>query len=733
MVFPLNLNVPYRSIVLLALLGMSSLLISPVRVLAQASCSLAYNLQADLTQDIPTTATDADFMEFAWNHFLALNAPAVGGQISVTGDNKTQWSNWSSTSDLLNQPSPGPSGSRYYPEVCKSIPNYQNYRVLQQTGKVDDSFLEAQVGGLSENPVIDSAGHFLRYEILLSPAMYNEVVSKGWNDPSVLAALTTNVTFSCGDVSYTGGDPANPDMGALALKVAWRDGTAPGVNSTTFHMEDLLVFSPSYRNSSNVDTCELKPMAMVGMHLGHKTIKQPNWIWATFEHKNNALDCTTITPGPGSGSVNTNCPADVPSASNLNPNNCNAVGNEACASCNTPPAKNGIGECVNPFVDPDGSDGWCLDQPPNPVGGISQLCRQVPVSAGYCSTNASQQCVADSDCSNGATCLPSYPAANDQTKACLAAIANAPGANGLSPWQQYVLISSQWEANSYTTCQNAAQQIAAGPEAQPINQQFLREQVVLAVNSQGTPTSTRPILGNTSMESYDRANCIGCHTRSYLNGVCSNDASKACSSSSDCSGGANCTQYNTDLMYFLKLEVAQPPALRLEGTQLRYTPGSDRNLGRRVVKILSQSDNVVAGQENSKDDPRCNDDPPGTVKASLRFYRGNFMLDNGKIDLPCQGWKLRHEKKGEIYHYTDQENRWGPCRSVKLSEGRDLSAHCTGSGLPDGLDQGPTQVSLVTGRLRHCFAYEFSDPSSSSAVGTLLSRQNGRPDVCPDF
>jgi hypothetical protein len=33
-------------------------------------------------------------------------------------------------------------------------------------------------------------------------------------------------------------------------------------------------------------------------------------------------------------------------------------GNEACADCNKPPAMNGIGECVNPFSDPDGKGGW---------------------------------------------------------------------------------------------------------------------------------------------------------------------------------------------------------------------------------------------------------------------------------------------------------------------------------------------------------------------------------------
>lgn len=156
-----------------------------------------------------------------------------------------------------------------------------------------------------------------------------------------------------------GGDPANPNMGAIVLKVAWRDSNALGVNNTNFHMENLLIYSPNYRNSSQQDTCELKPMEMVGMHMGHKTVKQPNWIWATYEHSENALDCTQITPGTHSGSVNTHCPDDPANiTSSLNPDNCGEASNEACADCNKPPAMNGIGECVNPFSDPDGKGGW---------------------------------------------------------------------------------------------------------------------------------------------------------------------------------------------------------------------------------------------------------------------------------------------------------------------------------------------------------------------------------------
>lgn len=707
------------------------LLLVPASGLAQATCSLDYALPADLDVEIPSQAQDSDFMAFAWSHFLALNAPEMGGQISVTGDNPTQWSKWSSTADLLNQTGPGPSGSRFYPQVCTTIPNYQQYRVIQQTGKVDDSFLEAQVGGLSEHPVIDAAGHFLRYEILISPAMYDQIVAEGWNKAEVLNGLEDNVVFACGDQSYTGGDPSDPRMGAIAIKVAWRDASGiPAELAPTFHTEELLVFTPSYRNSSGVETCELKTMAMVGMHIGHKTVKQPNWVWATFEHLLNAPDCTSLPPGPGTQQANMSCPTEVTEEFSFASSACTQAGDQTCAPCNTPPAHNGV-QCVNPFVDPDGTMGWCLDLPPNPVGGISRLCRQVPVGIGHCTDNAAP-CDDDQDCASGATCEANYPAANAQNAACVAAIENAAGGSGSSPWSHYQLISSQWEANSYDTCQNAAAVIASTPNG-PVNQSVLREQVVLSVNA-GTNT-TRPILGNTSMESYDRANCLGCHARSYLNGRCSDDASQACSTNADC-GTGTCNVISTDLMYFLKLEVSEPPALRLPGSLLTYFSGSRWLKTPPALTVVMQAKNVVTGHEQSMDDPRCNGAPRGTVKASLRVHGSSQLLESGRIDLPCQGWSRQQGPRGATtYRYLDLKGRWGRCRSVVVRDQRSVHAFCTGEDLPDvrTTNGEAVRISLVTGRRRHCG--EFSAPGLGFGLGSaaFFASAGGRPQVCPDL
>jgi hypothetical protein len=36
--------------------------------------------------------------------------------------------------------------------------------------------------------------------------------------------------------------------------------------------------------------------ALLGMNFARKTKKHPEWIWTTFEHKNNAPNCDDIKP-----------------------------------------------------------------------------------------------------------------------------------------------------------------------------------------------------------------------------------------------------------------------------------------------------------------------------------------------------------------------------------------------------------------------------------------------------
>ena len=478
---------------------------------AAARCSLVYNLKVDLPFNPPTGFNERvveKSLKYGWKTFLALAAEAPGQMVNLIGDNKTQWSTWSSSQALIRCARDQTnctctsrdclkSRVEYYPEECQAIDGYENYRVLGQISKVDDSFLQATVGNLSNTPLIDMNGKFLRYEILVNPVAQDYVVKNKYYDKTVLDNLTEDLVFPCGDKSYTGGNPANKKAGSFIVKNAWmqvpkRKGLEyRRTYLRKFHTEELLVYTPSYRNKTGAATCEKRRMALVGQHIANKTVTQPRWLWTTFEHKLTAPNCTDDVPPAGDqqGSTpNLSCPATVTKDYLFYPQKCSADGSDpdACQSCNAAPESNRKG-CKNPSV--DGDESWCLDKPPAKVAGTSRLCRQV---------NTKEYFV------------------NPFNRACRKSL----GAG--SVWARYEQIAMQWYNTKATKCvtrSNTDPDLTIPPVLMGSSGDF----------------DLKPYLANTSMESDIRSNCMGCHAKATV--------------------GDN--SVSTDFMYWIQLEAAE--------------------------------------------------------------------------------------------------------------------------------------------------------------------------------
>ena len=486
---------------------------------------------------MPNAEADAStYQQFSWDSFLGINAAEIGGPPASVPWQDPLWRDWSSTVDMLScQGSPRPagcacpqgdctrSGSRFYPTACRGVPGYAAHRVLQQPGRFDNSFLQADVAGLTNSPVLDRFGNFLRYEILVSPATYGHVIEAGLWDQANLDANSEDLVFNCGTSEYTGGDPSDPAMGDIILKVAWMDvdgeaGAALDLNS--YYTEEVLVYTPGYRASDGIERCELRNMAMVGMHIAHKTLRQPNWVWSTFEHRDVAPNCTEAMPGPGMIATNMSCPDNVTRDFDLHGMQCNE-NDPSCASCNVTPASNDdIDVCRNPTT--PGLEGWCLDQGPAAAAGRSKLCRHVAVEPPE--IVAVPAPIPDP--------LPeNYPQAAAWNQAC----ANELVLNGHSPWAHYMLISGQWlnaaglppEPSGGLSCETVVDTVFFGI----VNADIIEPKIQ-------TTGDLRPFLGNITMESYGKSNCVGCHSRAQIQ-------------------NSSGTAYNTDFMYFPSIQVAR--------------------------------------------------------------------------------------------------------------------------------------------------------------------------------
>ena len=482
-------------------------------------CGLPYELPYELkTQD--SQGADA----FAWQSFLALSVTHSG----------PQWTDWNSSVDLIEcnqddrEPADGvcrgePSSStpslRYYPESCTAIEGYEAYRVLDQVGKVDDSFDEATSRGLSSNPVIASNGTFLRYEILVSGDMAYWILESQWQTEK---GLTTNspVSFPCPD-------HGNVDK-SIELKLAWMEmqDLPAGLDAKDYFTQEMLVSTPEYRNSNQKASCELKKMGLVGIHLVRKTNHQRAWVWATFEQRSNAPDCTmppppSPPPGGQSPGPSISCPETVNQSWNFYPRVCTG-GGEVCAPCNTgfdssypdgvdpsgavvSLAQNGKkGQCVNP--DSSSSASWCLDLPPATTAGTPKICRQISFGAYYPGATSWD------DTPPNAACQPKG-----------------------TVWANYQLIATQFAKPAFDESSGCAQ----GDNEQDEIFDAVTEKVHYK-RIQPHPVADRPFLGNTSMESYERANCMGCHSKSTVD---------------ETSEVPNVVQNGTDFVYFLGLEV----------------------------------------------------------------------------------------------------------------------------------------------------------------------------------
>ena len=72
----------------------------------------------------------------------------------------------------------------------------------------------------------------------------------------------------------------------MELKAAWRVLTDPAQSSRYLTGQAVLV---------NNGVCSTATVGLVGLHIIHKTVTQPQWIWATFEHVDNVPPASPAT------------------------------------------------------------------------------------------------------------------------------------------------------------------------------------------------------------------------------------------------------------------------------------------------------------------------------------------------------------------------------------------------------------------------------------------------------
>jgi hypothetical protein len=148
---------------------------------------------------------------------------------------------------------------------------------------ITDSFNEAAVNV----PLIDSNGNFVAYDVAMNKDEFTYIFSKKYyNSNNQPPPTTTDPTFM---VDFPPGVTGGAE-GSIELKSAWKVLTAAD-DASTYITRMMQLYVPA----QNFCTPPLQ-MGLIGLHIIHKTEKEPAWIWSTFEHVNNAPLSSTPLP-----------------------------------------------------------------------------------------------------------------------------------------------------------------------------------------------------------------------------------------------------------------------------------------------------------------------------------------------------------------------------------------------------------------------------------------------------
>jgi hypothetical protein len=262
----------------------------------------------------------------AWDTFISLNWPVpekivergvpdpqnvIGGLYSSGGEGTgpkisptgpTVWETFKDTNDIYL-----PSGTRptsfdtpeSIPPACQQLAVANPIaakRTLMLTSKFGELVRsDKQADG---NRLVDQNGMNVWYEVKLNRVYYDYVVSNGFYNSKNQLGKTIAFPFSANN---RGRDAT------IKIKAAWKVmgllGSKHPDDRRRFYTTEALVLDPV------TGKCRQELLGLVGLHIVMKTGLLPQWMWATFEHKDNAPDQgTTPVSGEQFNFYNPGCP-----------------------------------------------------------------------------------------------------------------------------------------------------------------------------------------------------------------------------------------------------------------------------------------------------------------------------------------------------------------------------------------------------------------------------------------
>lgn len=273
------------------------------------------------------------YADMVWQGFVALNWPAAVGpdgklqpipstQNALDYQNgvyTTVWETYIEARDLFppNGAVPKAFGSGHQlPAACANLDAPEEATLLDRIAKTDtpestsvpilDEYIQANRMG----PVVDINGFYVRFGINFNKDMYAYVVDNNLYSAKGQEVFdSVNLYRDKNLVNWPRGqyqtNPSPDATGSIMLKSSWRILTASD-DPAMYHTVQAYIYNPAYgilgQEPTVPESCTLETVGMLGLHIVQRTNSSPQWIWATFEHTDNApwiIDFQEGTPaGP---------------------------------------------------------------------------------------------------------------------------------------------------------------------------------------------------------------------------------------------------------------------------------------------------------------------------------------------------------------------------------------------------------------------------------------------------
>jgi hypothetical protein len=259
---------------------------------------LAYRLSPYLPHEVfnpipGATGTQAPMDYFSWQTFVALNWPASEAENGVPDANLVVG---------------GQAVGGYYPNGMRSSPTvWETFKDSDEIflpgpkpprpfGTKPRHVLFDMTESFTKSPLNDQIGRHVYYEVRLNEVEYNYIV----------AHQLYNSKKQIPPIVFPPGNPVTREVGSVHVKAAWKilnlDGPGQRDDKSRFYTAEALIYTPGKPSAF------LATVGLVGLHIAHKTVGRPEWIWSTFEQVDNAPDTAGLPKQSQYNFNNPSCP-----------------------------------------------------------------------------------------------------------------------------------------------------------------------------------------------------------------------------------------------------------------------------------------------------------------------------------------------------------------------------------------------------------------------------------------